>query len=92
MDRGQDHVPFRVSKMTMAIRDSFISKDLKGRVVMFACICPGSSSSDHTLNTLRYADRLKGKRIQQTYNNAEQGGVPDIPLPQKLEPKKEVLP
>ena len=26
---------------------------------MIACINPGSSSADHTLNTLRYADRLK---------------------------------
>jgi len=22
-------------------------------------VCPGSSSADHTLNTLRYAERLK---------------------------------
>jgi hypothetical protein len=26
---------------------------------MIACISPGSSSADHTLNTLRYASRLK---------------------------------
>lgn len=26
---------------------------------MLACVCPGSSSGDHTLNTLRYAERLK---------------------------------
>lgn len=29
------------------------------KVVMIACVSPGSSSSDHSLNTLRYADRLK---------------------------------
>ena len=28
---------------------------------MIACICPGSSSADHSLNTIRYADRLKEK-------------------------------
>ena len=28
---------------------------------MIACVSPGSSSSDHTINTLRYADRLKEK-------------------------------
>ena len=28
---------------------------------MIACVSPGSSSADHTLNTLRYADRLKDK-------------------------------
>lgn len=26
---------------------------------MIACVSPGSSSADHTLNTLRYANRLK---------------------------------
>ena len=26
---------------------------------MIACVSPGNSSSEHTLNTLRYADRLK---------------------------------
>ncbi len=29
---------------------------------MIGCVGPASSSADHTLNTLRYADRLKGKR------------------------------
>lgn len=28
---------------------------------MIACVCPGSTSADHTLNTLRYADRLKDR-------------------------------
>jgi len=31
---------------------------------MIACVSPGSSSADHTLNTLRYADRLKDKTNQ----------------------------
>jgi kinesin family member 2/24 len=31
----------------------------KIRIIMIACISPGSSSADHTLNTLRYASRLK---------------------------------
>ena len=28
---------------------------------MLACICPAYSSSNHTINTLRYSDRLKEK-------------------------------
>jgi kinesin family protein 2/24 len=52
------HVPFRGSKLTMVLRDSFIQSD-KNKIIMLACICPGSSSADHTLNTLRYAERLK---------------------------------
>ena len=26
---------------------------------MIACVSPGSTSTEHTINTLRYADRLK---------------------------------
>jgi kinesin family member 2/24 len=59
MDEKADHVPFRASKLTLILRDSFINKSNLSKVVMIACISPGSSSSDHSLNTLRYADRLK---------------------------------
>jgi kinesin family protein 2/24 len=56
----------------MVLRDSFVmqqgeSAD-KVRIVMIACISPGSSSADHSLNTLRYASRLKENNPQQ--NNA----------------------
>ena len=54
------HVPFRGSKLTMVLRDSFSGNE-NTKIVMIACICPGSSSADHTLNTLRYAERLKEK-------------------------------
>ncbi|KAL4483613.1 hypothetical protein ABPG72_006679 [Tetrahymena utriculariae] len=59
MDSGAQHVPFRGSKLTLVLRDSFLSKQQNSHIIMFACISPGSSSSDHTVNTLRYADRLK---------------------------------
>lgn len=59
MDDKADHVPFRASKLTLILRDSFVNKSNLAKVVMIACISPGSSSSDHSLNTLRYADRLK---------------------------------
>jgi kinesin family protein 2/24 len=32
---------------------------------MIACISPGFSSADHTLNTLRYAQRLKEKEVRE---------------------------
>ncbi len=54
LDTRSAHVPFRASKLTMVLRDSFINEG-KSSIVMIACINPGSSSSDHTLNTLRYA-------------------------------------
>lgn len=31
---------------------------------MIACISPGMSSADHSINTLRYADRLKGGEVK----------------------------
>ena len=69
MDEKADHVPFRASKLTLILRDSFIAKQDKSKVVMIACISPGSSSADHSLNTLRYADRLKdNSEIHEMYN------------------------
>lgn len=44
----------------MVLRDSFLASE-KAKIIMLACICPGSSSSDHTINTLRYAERVKEK-------------------------------
>ena len=59
MNGNQGHVPFRASKLTLALRDSFTTKQIDSKIVMIACVCPGSKSADHSLNTLRYADRLK---------------------------------
>lgn len=59
MDEKAEHVPFRASKLTLVLRDSFVNKSNNCKIVMIACISPGSSSADHSLNTLRYADRLK---------------------------------
>lgn len=53
------HIPFRQTKLTMVLRDSFIGDKNQSRIIMIACINPGKSSCDHTLNTLRYAERLK---------------------------------
>ena len=61
MDDNAGHVPFRASKLTLVLRDSFTAKANRSRIVMIACVSPGSSSADHSLNTLRYADRLKDK-------------------------------
>ena len=37
--------------------------------VMIGCVSPNSSSADHTLNTLRYADRLKTNRPEETFED-----------------------
>ena len=56
LDSGASHVPFRGSKLTEVLRDSFLGNS---RTVMIANISPAERSCEHTLNTLRYADRVK---------------------------------
>jgi len=72
LDAKSNHVPFRTSKLTMVLRDSFISS-AKSKIVMIACTNPGSSNADHTINTLRYAERLKTEKIT-AYNKPEKIG------------------
>ncbi|KAJ6427400.1 hypothetical protein OIU84_022905 [Salix udensis] len=56
LDNDKSHIPFRGSKLTEVLRDSFVGNS---RTVMVSCISPSSGSCEHTLNTLRYADRVK---------------------------------
>ncbi|KYQ47963.1 Kinesin-like protein Klp10A [Trachymyrmex zeteki] len=57
LSRKGTHLPFRASKLTQVLRDSFIGE--KSKTCMIAMISPGMSSCEHSLNTLRYADRVK---------------------------------
>jgi kinesin family protein 2/24 len=59
LDTGSSHVPYRASKLTLVLKDSFVNK--KSKTVMIVNVSPAASSADHTLNTLRYADRIKEK-------------------------------
>mmetsp|Transcript_31595 Transcript_31595/g.50424 ORF Transcript_31595/g.50424 Transcript_31595/m.50424 type:complete len:658 (-) Transcript_31595:3760-5733(-) len=59
LDNNSSHVPYRASKLTMILKDSFNSN---AKTVMIGCVSPIASSADHTLNTIRYADRVKEKK------------------------------
>ena len=67
-EHNEQHVPFRTSKLTLVLRDSFLNKNNKSKIIMISCISPCSSCANHTINTLRYADRLKEKTAPNSNN------------------------
>jgi len=54
---ASDHVPFRGSRLTHILRDAFIGRN--SHTVLLAHVSPSSASAEHSLNTLRYAYRIK---------------------------------
>ena len=77
LDRGNGHVPFRGSKLTEVLRDSFMGNS---RTVMIANVSPASGSCEHTLNTLRYAYRVKELRDDAKSSTAEKSGKDESSL------------
>ncbi|KAL5852397.1 hypothetical protein ACOSQ3_007515 [Xanthoceras sorbifolium] len=74
LDNDQIHIPFRGSKLTEVLRDSFVGNS---RTVMISCISPNAGSCEHTLNTLRYADRVKS--LSKSGNTKKDQGVNSLP-------------
>uniref|UniRef100_A0AC11D3U7 Kinesin family member 2A n=1 Tax=Ovis aries TaxID=9940 RepID=A0AC11D3U7_SHEEP len=64
LGRNKPHTPFRASKLTQVLRDSFIGEN--SRTCMIATISPGMASCENTLNTLRYANRVKELTVDPT--------------------------
>ncbi|XP_071454293.1 kinesin-like protein KIF2A [Hetaerina americana] len=73
LGRRGAHLPFRASKLTQVLRDSFIGE--KSKTCMIAMISPGMSSCEHSLNTLRYADRVKELAVTDPAEKGSGGGA-----------------
>lgn len=79
LDQQLDHTPFRGSKLTQVLKDSFIGKNC--RTVMIANVSPCSSAVEHSLNTLRYAYRVKELRRPPGAGVGESGTFPGDTTP-----------
>ncbi|XP_042276051.1 uncharacterized protein LOC121903263 isoform X1 [Thunnus maccoyii] len=78
LDQEQSHTPFRQSKLTQVLKDSFVGDSM---TCMIANISPGHLATEHTLNTLRYADRVKELRGQGGLRGGRRGKT--IPSPKR---------
>lgn len=83
IDGDSRHVPYRQSKLTLILKDSFTSNS--ARTAMIATLAPGSLSTDHTVNTLRYADRIKEKKIGDSFAPSQRSPIRQQKLPVRNE-------
>jgi hypothetical protein len=81
LDQDKKHTPFRGSKLTLVLRDSFMGNC---KTLMIANISPCLSCSEHTLNTLRYADRVKELRGKDNKEKNDSNQEPAYKDPQEI--------
>ncbi|XP_017077550.2 kinesin-like protein Klp59C [Drosophila eugracilis] len=84
------HLPFRGSKLTQVLRDSFVGSK-KNKTCMIAMISPTMSCVENTLNTLRYADRVKELVAKEGDVGQAAGGFEDKSIDLNNESEPEML-
>ena len=57
----KSHAPFRQSMLTRVLKGSMVEDDCP--LCVLACIAPGTQHVENTLNTLRYASKLKEEDV-----------------------------
>jgi kinesin family protein 2/24 len=90
LDCNSGHVPYRASKLTLVLKDAFTNKS--SRTVMIVNVSPTASSADHTLNTLRYADRVKERKPSAVGSAQQQPPQQQQPQPLKPDIAKRMAP
>lgn len=91
LDERKKHVPFRGSRLTEVLRDSFTGNS---KTVMIANISPSSVNFEHTANTLRYSFRVKGLSVATvTPDKARNAPRPYVaPIPSRTKTRPQDLP
>lgn len=67
IEQDKKHLPFRQSKLTQILKNSFIGES---KTCILATISPSYDNIEHTLNTLRYASRIKDFKKQDSPFNS----------------------
>ncbi|XP_007947846.1 kinesin-like protein KIF2B [Orycteropus afer afer] len=88
LGQNKPHTPFRASKLTQVLRDSFISQN--STTCMIATISPGLASCENTLNTLRYANRVKALALDDRPHHRSLYSVGHAPMLQKHNENSEI--
>ena len=82
-------VPYRGSKLTLLLKDCFTSAT--ALTTMIATVSPGAASADHSLNTLRYADRIKEKGVRKSPQRSASTSVSSLSRrPASVSPRRPV--
>lgn len=87
IEKDRKHLPFRQSKLTQILKNSFIGAS---KTCLIATISPTVENIEHTLNTLRYASRIKEGSHQEARGDSS-GGFTIRPHPVEERSRKPSL-